>query len=88
MLALEPLLQKLEAHRSILREPGHGGSVTEYADDITIIISKVEHLQGRGGVIKEYKMVARVKVNYEKSISLQLGTCRDKSMAPNSIVRC
>ena len=33
------------------------------------------------------KVVARAKVNREKSIGLQLGTWRDKTMQSNSVVR-
>lgn len=44
---------------------------------ITIIMIEMEHL------LKVYKMVAGAKINWGKSVGLQLGTWREKLMPLN-----
>lgn len=58
VMAFEPLLRKLS---DIPKEPVCGGSVSAYADDLTIIATEMEHLQRVGEAIKVYKTVAGEK---------------------------
>lgn len=60
ILDLNLSLRKLETMRSIQGNLGCGKSVLGYADIITVIISRVEHLQSIGEAIKNYEMVAGV----------------------------
>lgn len=45
VLALEPFPQKLDVIRSVPRDQDRENSVTAYADDITIIVPEVRHIQ-------------------------------------------
>lgn len=64
-------------------EPVSGGSVPAYADDITVFVTEMEHLQKVGEAFN----VVGVRIYREKSVGLQLGTWREReSMTLDSIV--
>lgn len=63
-----------------------GGSVSAYADDITIIMIETGHLQRVDKAIKVYKTMSGAKINLEKSVGLQLDTWKSKSMLSDSVV--
>lgn len=68
-------MQKLEGSWGVPRDLGCSRTVSTYTDYITIIVSKMAHLQRIGMAIEDYKAEAGAKVNRDKSVSLQLGTC-------------
>lgn len=80
---LESLLRKLSG---IPRQTGCGKSVSAYKDNITLIITEVDNLRRVAKAINEYKMMMGVKINQEKSVSLQLDTWRGKSIPPVKVV--
>lgn len=63
MVVLEPLLWRLEARGSYLRDLRCGRGVTAYADDVPIIVSCEGQLLRVEESIKRYKAVSRAKVN-------------------------
>lgn len=67
------------------RRPSCGESVSAYADEITIILTKMEHPQRVGEAIKVYETVTGANINQEESVDLQLGTLRGKWMLSDSI---
>ncbi|XP_014780549.1 AMP deaminase 2 [Octopus bimaculoides] len=79
VLALKPLLWKLDVLMGVLHELGWGIFVSAYADDITIIVSDILEIKVIGTTLREYKAVTRAKINY-KLMSLQLGTWRAKEL--------
>lgn len=52
MMSLQSLLRNLN---DILREQVYGGSVLVYSNDISIILTEMEHLQGVSETIKVYE---------------------------------
>jgi hypothetical protein len=86
VLALEPLLRKLEFSSGIPRELGCGRFTSAYADDVTVIVSDISEIEVIGTTLREYEAVTGAKINHEKSVGLQLGTWRGRSMPPDSVV--
>ena len=62
VLALEPLLRKLEVSRGIPRELGCGRAVSAYADDVTVIVSDISEIEVIGTTLKEYEAVTGAKI--------------------------
>lgn len=59
-------------------------SVSVYADDVTIILTKMEQLRRAREAIKDYETMAGAKINRGKSVDLQRDTWRGKSMPTDS----
>ncbi|GAB1597330.1 hypothetical protein Ahia01_000009400 [Argonauta hians] len=84
-LAIEPLLRKIDNISGIPRELGHGMCVSAYADDVTVIVSDVDHIDAIGTIIKGYERVSGASINHEKSVCLRLGSWRGRPMPPDSV---
>lgn len=69
------------------RDIGHERSVIAYADDTTIIVTELQHLQCVGEAIKDYEAVTGAKINQLKLLALQFGTWRGKSTPYNKVMR-
>jgi hypothetical protein len=86
VLALEPLLRKLEVLRGIPFELGRGRAVSAYADDVTVMVSDTKEIEVVGTTLKEYELLTGAKINQDKSVGLQLGTWRGRSMPSDGVV--
>lgn len=58
VLTLEPLLHKLGALRSILRDLGGGRYVSEDADDVTVVMPDHKHTEMFGTALRDYEVVS------------------------------
>ena len=79
VLALEPLLRRLrdEGTNQALRGVPFAGplmaSVSAFADDITVFVSRCLDIKAVKKAVGEYERVAGAKVNFDKSEGLRLG---------------
>lgn len=67
------------------RELGCGGSVSAYADDITIIMALTTLHKESISVIKNHGMAAGANINRKNSVDLQPSTRRGKSMFSDNV---
>lgn len=71
VLSFEPLPRKLEEMNGDPHFRGYKKSVTAYADDVTVIVSREHDLQIAGEAIKDYEAVERARITLVKSVDLQ-----------------
>ena len=87
VLALEPLLRTVRderaclALRGILLTGSVRAKISAFADDITVFVSSHLYIVAVKMVVARYKKVAGVKVNFDKSKGLRLGTRKGRPLA-------
>ena len=85
VLALEPLLRRLRDERtspSLRGVPFAGlltARVSEFADDITVFVSRRLDIKAVKEAVVEYERIAGARVNFDKSEGLQLGSWRGRN---------
>ena len=86
--ALEPLLRRLrdEGTSPALRGIPFVGRlvdrVSEFADDVTVFVSRRQDIEAVKAAVVEYERIARSKVNFDKSEGLRLGAWRGSNTLP------
>ena len=82
VLGLEPLLRRLRdegknpALQSVPFADPLTASVSAFADDITVFVSRCLNIKAVTKAVGEYEWIAGAKVNFDKSKGLRLGALR------------
>ena len=90
VLALEPLLHRLrvEGPNPALHGVPFAGplsaSVSAFADDITVYLSRRLDIKAGKKAVGEYEWIAGAKVNFDKSEGFRLGACSSSDTLPGS----
>ena len=88
VLDLEPLLHRLRdegtnpALRCVLFAILLTARVSAFADDITVCVSRRLDIKAVKKAVGEYERIAGAKVNFDKSVGLQLGAWRGSHTHP------
>lgn len=69
MVAIGPLLQKLEISRDILRELGCGRFVSAYVEDVAVLVSDISEIEVIGTNLWENEVVTGVSKHSQPSVN-------------------